>query len=41
MIPGVNRISRKTSLVGVKGVGDALSPSAGDLEEPPKKIFRL
>ena len=31
MIPGVNMISRKASVAGTKGVGDALSPSAGDL----------
>ena len=31
MIPGVNMISRKAIVVGVKGAGDALSPSAGDL----------
>ena len=32
MIPGVNMISRKASVAGAKGAGDALSPSAGDLE---------
>ena len=43
MIPGVNIISRKASVPGVKGARGAMSPSAGDLGwvEPPKKIFRL
>ena len=31
MIPGVNIISRKASVVGVEGAGGTLSPSAGDV----------
>ena len=31
MIPVVKIIIRKASVVGVKGAGGALSPSAGDL----------
>ena len=31
MIPEVNIISWKASVSGIKGAGDALSPSAGDL----------
>ena len=31
MIPGVNIISRKASVPGVKGARGAMSPSAGDL----------
>ena len=35
-------ISRKAIVAGVKGAGDALSPSAEDLGvELPKKIFRF
>ena len=37
MIPGVNIISRKASVAGIKGVVDALSPSAG--QSPLRKFL--